>query len=288
MLSERADLVRGAAKELGVVCRPIHGLSHLPIAYRRSGALDDRLSIWPQLRDAVSRPASIVIDPDSRLTQLGLLPICPRGRLLLLREPLLRRRRAMSRYRCTGRCSWAAETFGVRNDPALIFAPARRSRNSPPRSASASARILRSASADPSKPSYAAATPAADSHRQRRGRRRSRARGARALRKPGRGIAMWDGSFAGFAEHIARSRLVRWLRFCRRACRRGLRRSADQHFRRLRFRANASALAPAGPRQTRADDRPRRTMLQAALAILSAARVYGFLALLFSGGLSLV
>ena len=52
-------------------------LSHLPIAYGRGGTLDDRLSIWPQLRDAVCQPDSIVIDPDSRLTQLGLLPICP-------------------------------------------------------------------------------------------------------------------------------------------------------------------------------------------------------------------
>jgi hypothetical protein len=51
-------------------------LSHLPIAYGRGGTLDDRLSIWPQLRDAVCQPNSIVIDPDSRLTQLGLLPIC--------------------------------------------------------------------------------------------------------------------------------------------------------------------------------------------------------------------
>lgn len=52
-------------------------LRHIPIAYGRSGALDDRLSIWRQLREAVCQPNSIVIDPDSRLTQLGLLPICP-------------------------------------------------------------------------------------------------------------------------------------------------------------------------------------------------------------------
>ena len=52
-------------------------LRHLAIAYGRGGSIDDRLSVWPQLREAVSRPRSIVIDPDSRLTQLGLLPICP-------------------------------------------------------------------------------------------------------------------------------------------------------------------------------------------------------------------
>ncbi len=52
-------------------------LRHLAIAYGRGGSIDDRLSMWPQLRDAVCLPRSIVIDPDSRLTQLGLLPICP-------------------------------------------------------------------------------------------------------------------------------------------------------------------------------------------------------------------
>ena len=52
-------------------------LRHLAIDYGRGGTIDDRLSIWPQLREAVSLPRSIVIDPDSRLTQLGLLPICP-------------------------------------------------------------------------------------------------------------------------------------------------------------------------------------------------------------------
>jgi hypothetical protein len=51
-------------------------LTHLPIAYGSGGTIDDRLSVWPQLREAVCVPRSIIIDPDSRLTQLGLLPIC--------------------------------------------------------------------------------------------------------------------------------------------------------------------------------------------------------------------
>ncbi len=51
-------------------------LRHLPMAYGRSDTLDARLAIWPQLLDALRQPNSIVIDPDSRLTQLGLLPIC--------------------------------------------------------------------------------------------------------------------------------------------------------------------------------------------------------------------
>src|SRR5580698_8207482 len=39
--------------------------------YGRTGSLADRLAAWPKLGNG------IVIDPDSRLTQLGLLPVCP-------------------------------------------------------------------------------------------------------------------------------------------------------------------------------------------------------------------
>ncbi len=70
-------LVRRSAKRAGSSSQPIRGLRHLAIAYGRGGTIDDRLSVWPQLREAVCLPNSIVIDPDSRLTQLGLLPICP-------------------------------------------------------------------------------------------------------------------------------------------------------------------------------------------------------------------
>ncbi len=50
-------------------------IEHLPIAYPRAGTLGRRLEAWHALQ--ISEPNSIVIDPDSRLTQLGLLPICP-------------------------------------------------------------------------------------------------------------------------------------------------------------------------------------------------------------------
>jgi ADP-heptose:LPS heptosyltransferase len=51
-------------------------ISHLPVNYRR-GTLRERLAAVPELRAALAVPDSIVIDPDSRLTQLGLLPVCP-------------------------------------------------------------------------------------------------------------------------------------------------------------------------------------------------------------------
>jgi ADP-heptose:LPS heptosyltransferase len=55
-------------------------IEHLAAPYRREGSLAERLSVYPSLRTALSTPDSIVIDPDSRLTQLGLLPVCDSDR----------------------------------------------------------------------------------------------------------------------------------------------------------------------------------------------------------------
>ena len=52
------------------------GWKHVPIGYGRRGVLSDRLGIYAELKAALARPDSIVLDPDSRLTQLGLLPVC--------------------------------------------------------------------------------------------------------------------------------------------------------------------------------------------------------------------
>jgi ADP-heptose:LPS heptosyltransferase len=54
-------------------------IEHRPVTYRR-GTLRERLAAGPELREALDEPESIVIDPDSRLTQLGLLPVCPEDR----------------------------------------------------------------------------------------------------------------------------------------------------------------------------------------------------------------
>jgi ADP-heptose:LPS heptosyltransferase len=85
-------------------------LTHLPVEYRR-GTLAERLSVWPELSAMFSDPRSLVIDPDSRLTQLGLLPVCPEERYHLFESrdygsdtddplPVLAAR-------------WAGETLGI-------------------------------------------------------------------------------------------------------------------------------------------------------------------------------
>jgi len=57
-------------------------VSHLEVNYDRHGAFADRMAAWLHLVQALDeeldrrgRPDCIVIDPDSRLTQLGLLPV---------------------------------------------------------------------------------------------------------------------------------------------------------------------------------------------------------------------
>jgi ADP-heptose:LPS heptosyltransferase len=47
---------------------------HLPLTYPRSGTFEERLAPWHQLRDSLPRGA-LVLDPDSRITQLGVLPL---------------------------------------------------------------------------------------------------------------------------------------------------------------------------------------------------------------------
>lgn len=52
----------------------------IPVSYSRSGLLRDRLLAVIELHSIVDEPGTIVIDPDSRLTQLGLIPVCDDAR----------------------------------------------------------------------------------------------------------------------------------------------------------------------------------------------------------------
>jgi ADP-heptose:LPS heptosyltransferase len=83
---------------------------HLEVAYRRGG-LRQRLTVWEDLKRLLAAPDGVVIDPDSRLTQLGLLPVCAEERCHLFDS------RAYGGV--SGRnlpelaAAWAWETFGV-------------------------------------------------------------------------------------------------------------------------------------------------------------------------------
>jgi len=179
------------------------GLSPLPIAYRRSGALDDRLAIWEELRDAVSRPASIVIDPDSRLTQLGLLPICPEEDYYFFESRSYGGASDKSLSALARR--WASETFGA-VDPRPYIATGLDA-------VQYTTTVSFGVGENPEK---RVPDPFEEELLQRLPRPVLIDKGAggeeaervdRAVAKAGPGIVVWDGSFAGFAEHVARSRL---------------------------------------------------------------------------------
>jgi hypothetical protein len=55
-------------------------IASIPVTYRRSGLLRERLAAAAELRTVADEAGAIVIDPDSRLTQLGLIPICEDSR----------------------------------------------------------------------------------------------------------------------------------------------------------------------------------------------------------------
>jgi hypothetical protein len=55
-------------------------VEHLPTPYGRTATLMGRLEAAGLLRTQIGDPAGIVIDPDSRFTQLGLIPVCDDGR----------------------------------------------------------------------------------------------------------------------------------------------------------------------------------------------------------------
>jgi ADP-heptose:LPS heptosyltransferase len=55
-------------------------IEHCPAPYDRGGSLYDRLACSRALAKIVDQPNSIVVDPDSRLTQLGLVPVCAEER----------------------------------------------------------------------------------------------------------------------------------------------------------------------------------------------------------------
>jgi hypothetical protein len=179
-------------------------LRHLSIAYGRGGTIDDRLSVWPQLREAVCLPHSIVIDPDSRLTQLGLLPICREEDYYLFESRAYGADGGEPLTALTQR--WIAETFGVSQSRPYISTGLE--------AGEFAATVSFGVGENPSKR-------IPDPFEEELLRRLPRpilidkgAGGEEAERVEravamagGEGIVMWDGSFAGFAAHIQRSRL---------------------------------------------------------------------------------
>lgn len=54
---------------------PEIGIELVEVPYKRTGSLKERLGVYPALREALSVKGALIVDPDSRLSQLGLLPL---------------------------------------------------------------------------------------------------------------------------------------------------------------------------------------------------------------------
>ena len=181
-------------------------IEHLPVGYPRGGSLRERLDGWRDLRRALSQPESITIDPDSRLTQLGLTPVCRDEDYYFFESRSYGGDGDDSLGTLTTR--WVAETFGVEGSRAYI-APKQSTAGQPEITVSLGVgenpakRI-----GDPFEAELLAALAL---------------RGATVLIDKGAGgeeaerveraiprsehVHCWEGSFAGFASAIAGSRL---------------------------------------------------------------------------------
>ena len=181
-------------------------LSHAAVEYRR-GSLHERLAVWDELKSLAAAPDCLVIDPDSRLTQLGLLPVCDEDRYHLFES---RRYGGASEDNLPALAAqWAHETLGVPNAAPYVAVGRASGLSTAPYIAvslgvgeNPAKRIADPFEAGAASPA-GSARPAGD--RQRRRRRRSGTRGARRRRR--RHATFWDGCFAGFAKIIAGSSL---------------------------------------------------------------------------------
>lgn len=178
-------------------------LSHLPIAYGRTGTLDSRLSIWTELRDAVCSPFSIVIDPDSRLTQLGLLPICPEQDYCFFESRSYGGDTSQSLSNLTRQ--WVSETFGVLTARPYIQTGLNAAEYATTVSFGVGENPAKRV-ADPFEEELLRQLPRPILIDKGAGGEEAE-RVERAVAKCGAGVEMWDGSFAGFAAHIQRSKL---------------------------------------------------------------------------------
>jgi ADP-heptose:LPS heptosyltransferase len=189
-------------------------LSHAAVEYRR-GSLRERLAVWDELKLLAADPGCLVIDPDSRLTQLGLLPVCEEDRYRLFES---RRYGGASEDNLPALAAqWAHETLGI-PDAAPYVAVGRT--GCPP---GQSARVP----LDPPLPYIAVSLGVGENPAKRiadpfeqdllallatraplvidKGAGGEEA--ARVERASGGNSTFWDGSFAGFAGIIAGSSL---------------------------------------------------------------------------------
>jgi ADP-heptose:LPS heptosyltransferase len=90
----------------------------MPVPYGRSGTLRERLLASQALRGVVDRPGTLVIDPDSRLTQLGLIPVGDDAQYLFFESRAYRSESGVPLSLLAA--EWARKTLGVERARAYL------------------------------------------------------------------------------------------------------------------------------------------------------------------------
>ena len=186
-------------------------IQHAPVAYQR-GALRDRLAVWDELKSLLSEPDSIVIDPDSRLTQLGLLPVCPDDRYYFFESRAYGA--ATDRPLSELTSAWAEETLGISGAKPYVHLPGLWPLDPGPRSPAPGPYIAVSLGVGEN-PAKRLPDPFEEELLALLARKgmlliidkgaggEEAERVARAVERSGAKAAFWDGSFAGFAAIIS-------------------------------------------------------------------------------------
>ena len=86
-------------------------IASIPVIYGRSDLLGERLAAAVELQSLVDQTEAIVVDPDSRLTQLGLIPICDDARYYFFESRAFGGTLEETLPRLTAQ--WLAEVFDI-------------------------------------------------------------------------------------------------------------------------------------------------------------------------------
>ncbi len=181
-------------------------IHHAPIEYVRGG-LRERLAAAEGLKALAGDSDCVVIDPDSRLTQLGLLPVCPEERHYFFESRAYRAESAEPLSRLTA--DWAEETLGISGAKPYIAV------DSAPTQAPYIAvslgvgENLAKRIDDPFEEQLLAllAKTGLPLYVDRGAGEAEAERVERAVERSGAAATLWKGSFAGFASLIAGSKL---------------------------------------------------------------------------------
>jgi ADP-heptose:LPS heptosyltransferase len=179
---------------------------HVLATYRRGG-LRDRLAGRDDLRTLLSAPDSLVLDPDSRLTQLGLLPVCAEERYHLFESRSYGGDGASSLPELAAR--WAGETLEIADArPYLALAGETLPRDAVAVSLGVGDNPAKRI-ADPFEENLLRllAGLGAPLWIDKGAGGEEAARVERAVERAGVAASFWDGSFAGFASIVTGSRL---------------------------------------------------------------------------------